>query len=716
MEARRRIARFGVFEADLETRELRREGRLVALQEQPFLVLALLLERAGEEVPREHLRQRLWPDQAFLEFETGINTAVGKLRQALGDSADNPRFIATRPRHGYRFITPVQWLESTASPAAVANGAVVPANKRGGFASDWWLAATSIVLAIALGAVVLRVRERPAAPSARVTFSIAPPAGTSFSTSGGFLTVSPDGRFVAFIAADALGKHRVWLRALDSLIERPIPQTEDSAQPFWSADSRRIAFFSGGKLKTVEITGGSVQTVCALKPGAVPLAGTWNAAGDILFSPDGRDIVRVSAAGGVPASLIHPQDPDITALWPQFLPDGRHFVYVINSARPERTGIYVGSIDSRPPIRISPARSFALYSPPRHLLYIQEGTLVAHTFDVARLRLIGEPIPVAERVAFNTGTARGTFAVSTTGVLAYQTIGETRLTWADRTGRFVGDLGAPGTYSTYAISPDATRVAAARVNPQTGTSHIWVLDARDGREQRLTIDTASETRPLWSRDGHSVAFHSAKAGPAQVYTKAIDSQVPSRPLLSASTAVLAEDWDAEGDLLFQLASSDETEGAWLLGKDPAANPRSLRFLESFETAGRLSPDRRWLAYRGYAAGWFIYVRSTSGSPNRQQVSTAVNQWSDPRWREDGRELFYLAADLSMMSVEVEPGAEFRVRPPTRLFRTDIVAPSGLTGQSYDVTPDGQRFLMKVPVSPPGVVVTVNWMAPLAAVR
>jgi Tol biopolymer transport system component/DNA-binding winged helix-turn-helix (wHTH) protein len=693
-----RIARFGVFEVDVSRRELRREGRLVPLQDQPLSLLLALLEHPGEEVSREQLRLLLWPDQAFLEFDTGINTAVAKLRQALGDSAESPRFIATRPRRGYRFIAPVTFDDRSPSQPRAAG-------RSRGQRLKILTAASIAAVVSAAGAWLVR----PSPSGASVMFAVAPPTGLTFSTSGGFMAISPDGRYLAFVASDDRGRDTLWLRAMDSLVARVVPGTEGAYQPFWAADNRHIAFFSGGKLRKTDIAGGAVQTICDASIGSVPLAGTWNSDGVILFSAVRRDIVRVSADGGVPVPLVTRESSDEAVSWPQFLPDGQHFLYMIDSADRDRAGIYVGALDSPRRVRIASDRSSALYAAPGRLVFIRDGSLVSQRFDLRRMALTGSAIPIAENVAYNAGTARGVFSASQTGVITYRTVADSQLVWMDRTGRRLATVGMPGEYLHFALAPDGMQVAAARVDPHTGTSHIWVIDADTGRERRLTFGPARQARPLWSRDGRSITFGSSHGGRWEIYETPASGDNAPRLLLSSVTSVSAQDRTADGRVLFEHAVVAH-KGELRLGVPTRRVDEAVQlpYVELDQGSARLSPDDRWLAYRGYESDWRIFVRPADASMNRWQISEAVDHESAPRWRGDGRELYYLARDLSVMAVSVEPGMTFNAGAPRALFRTGAVAPSGVTGEAYDVSPDGQRFLVKVPASFSPITVVVNW--------
>jgi DNA-binding winged helix-turn-helix (wHTH) protein len=701
---------FGPFRLDATKRRLWRGEELVPLTPKAFDTLLVLVSRAGKVVEKDEILKAVWPD-TFVE-EATLAQNISTLRKALGDT-ETPTYIATVPRRGYRFLETVtdgpNAADLNAAPDSDRTPApppMQPAAARKRVERIWIAISATLALGlVVVGIAAIRTTVRHAAP---VMFTISPSDGTRFSPSGGFMTVSPDGRYVVFVASDSQGIDRLWLRSLDSVAEHMLPGTEGAFQPFWSPDSRFIAFFADDKLKKVGIAPGPVRTICNMPSGANPLAGTWNTHDDILFSAARQGITRVSASGGTVTSLVPLEPADDSVAWPQFLPDGRHFLYLLDSGRPDRTGIYVGALDSPERTRIAATRSYALYAPSGHLLFIKDGTLVAQPFNSGARELTGSPVPLAERVAYNASTARGVFALSQNGVLMYQTVGDTQLVWFDRAGKSLGPVGAPGGYLHFAISPDTAHVAAARLDPQTGTSHIWVLDAQGGEERRLTFDTSWETRPLWSRVGSRIAFNTNRRGRWEVYEKTPGGDGPGRLLLSSETSVLAEDWAPDDRLVFERSNQNTKDDFQWQAPGGDAKPASLPYLEADEDEARISPDGRWLAYRRYESGSFIYVRPVHSMDSRWQVSSLVSQWAEPRWRGDGRELFYLSPDLSVMAVDIQAGAAFRPGMARRLFQTRAVAPSGLAGQAYDVTSDGQRFLVKVPASFSPITVVVNW--------
>ncbi|HZL95407.1 MAG TPA: protein kinase, partial [Vicinamibacterales bacterium] len=400
----------------------------------------------------------------------------------------------------------------------------------------WLWVGAGAVAVVAVAALVAWAPWRTEVVAPSIRFEIQPTPSMTFVT-GGYPMVSPDGRWVVLPAAGTDGVTRMWLRALDSVEVRPLAGTESpNALPppvFWSPDSRFIAFgstpgpFAPGQLKKLDITGGPPQTICDV-PGAVS-SGTWSKDGVIVFGPNqraGSMLFRVSAAGGTPtpATLIDRARGENAHRHPQFLPDGRHFLYFRNSSNPRRRGVYVGSIDVKPEeqslTRIMASDRQAFYSPPAgngpgQLLFLRDTTLFAQPFDPDRLELVGEPLPVTDQVgSFAPGQA-GLFSVSQTGVLSYR-VGpggdQRQLTWFDGQGKSLGTIGEKGSYAGQQLSPDGTRVAVTQFERQSGDSNVWVLDLARGTNTKVTFNAGRNDFPIWSPDGQTLAFASNRNG------------------------------------------------------------------------------------------------------------------------------------------------------------------------------------------------------------
>ncbi|HSR06836.1 MAG TPA: protein kinase [Bryobacteraceae bacterium] len=558
---------------------------------------------------------------------------------------------------------------------------------------------------------------------------------------GGFPAVSPDGRWVVFPGTGSDGVTRQWIRGLDSVEVRPLTGTESPnnlpAPVFWSPDSRFIAFSTGaggaspGQLKKLDISGGPPQTLCDVAS-AIP-GGAWNRDGVIVFGSNNGALTRVSAAGGIaaPITVLDAARKESQHRWPQFLPDGRHFIYFRNSATPEFRGMYVGSIDAKPeqqslkPLLLTDRQ--AVYSVPANggpgrLLFLRDSTLFAQTFDPGRLELTGEAVPVADQVSSFVPANAGLFSVSETGVLAYR-VGPggslDQLTWFDKQGKPAGTLGGMGSYGNAAISPDGARVAAVQYDTQLGNSNIWVMDIARGTSTRLTFNQGSDDNPVWSPDGKTIAYRSNHGGHADLYQKPADGSGEERLLLKSDQDKTPTSWSHDGRFLLYASVDIKTrDDLWVLPVDGVQKPYPFLRTEFREGAGSFSPDGRWIAYASDESGSpEIYVRPFS--PTASGGSASGGKWlvsnGDgvlPRWRGDGKELFYIAlSQFQQMAVDVTADKTFQAGVPRRLF----TAPQFLF--SYSVSSDGKRFLFPAiggagaNAQTPFTVVT-NWQAAL----
>ena len=543
-------------------------------------------------------------------------------------------------------------------------------------------------------------------------FLVAPPENMSFA---GPPIISPDGRLVVTTVRDDSGRQSLWLRPLDSLDAKPLAGTENGIQPFWSSDSRSVGFYAGGKLKKIDVSGGPAQTLCDARQAG---GGAWSRDGIIVFVRNpGEGLYRVPATGGTPAPLttLDKSRNETVHSWPYFLPDNRHFLYVGRSVQREKSGIYVGSLDSKDARLLVNIESGAAYAPPGYLLFVRERTLMAQPFDAVKLQLTGEAVPVAEQVGLNIGNARAQFSVSETGVLVYRNFvsgGNAQLVWFDRSGKQLGTVWDPAGISGVRLSPDGKRVAVQRFDTEKGTFDIWLVDLTRAIPSRLTFDPASEVNPVWSPDGTRILFSSQREGVGNLYQKPSSGAGQDELLLRSDETKLANDWSLDGRYILYQALGVGGFDLWFM---PLFDERkSVQYLstEFTERGGRFSPDGRWVAYVSTQSGnGEVYVRSFPVSGGQWQIS---NSGGDaPRWRHDGRELFYIAADNKLMAVEVNENSgtfEFGIPKPLFELRANLAVAS-----PYDVAADGQRFLVAAldeqGGAPPATVV-YNWTAGL----
>ncbi|MGE5361222.1 MAG: protein kinase domain-containing protein [Bacteroidales bacterium] len=584
----------------------------------------------------------------------------------------------------------------------------------------------SLVLGVALLAVVAIVAAAvagrlgpPASSRAGATvatplhFSIEAPPHVTFAPSGGFMALSPDGRSLAFVATAtrAGGKPSLWIRRLDRGSAYELEGTDGAAQPFWSADSRQVAFSADSRLKRIDASGGTPTTICEA-PDA--MAGTWNQDGVILFwTIVGDGLYRVPASGGtpIPVTRVDRARGERAQGWPQFLPDGRHFLYAVARSDAVEAGIFVGSLDSAERWQVVAGSSNAQYVQPGYLVYTRGGILMAQSFGLQQLRPLGEPLSLLEAVAHNSNTSKSTFSASNTAVLAYRPAPRFELAWVDRAGRVLETIGEPDYYRDPALSPDNRQIAVARFDAATGGSSIYLIDTARRVRSRLTT-TLGDAAPLWSPDGTQLAFRSARGGVPGIYQVHADGS-DQREIFANGFEAAPTAWWRDGS--FILAETMDSTGADQILRMPASGPapREVRAWSTGEDA-RLSPDQRWIAFVSREGGAReVFVRSAGDAARTWQVSPAGG--IEPRWRPDGRELFYVAPDGSLMALDVRAGATFEPGVPRRLFAAGLVgANTPITGRAqYDVSNDGQRFLLNRKVGADTLEVIVNWPALLS---
>ncbi len=569
----------------------------------------------------------------------------------------------------------------------------------------WTAAVLCLLLAIALGLLYFRrtpAEERP------MRFVIAlPEKATDISVP----VISPDGRTVAFLASFE-GKRFIYARPLDSLTAQRLAGTDNATFPFWSPDSHYLAFFTDNKLKKIEATGGSPQTLCEVRS---PGSGTWNRDGVILFGAENAPIQRVSASGGTPTPALKLDESrkETGHYSPSFLPDGRHFLYESWVTTSEDSGIFVTSLDGSDRKLLLKNDSNAIYAAPGFLVFARETTLMAQPFDAAKLQFTGEAVPVTEQVVFTGQYSYSNFSISDNGTMVFSTgsISNRQLVWFDRQGESLGPVGPPGEYNDIVLSPDEKRVATQRI--LNGNSDIWLLDLARGVPSRFTFDAVTDDDPVWSPDGNTIVFSSTRSGRFDLYRK-VSSGAGNEEVISKSEADKeGTDWSGDGRfILFDQAGSNGGTDIWILPLAGDGKPSLLLQSPFSEHQGHFAPDSKWFAYTSNESGRDeVYVQSFPPSGGKWQVSTGGG--AQPFWRHDGKELFYIAPDRKLMAVDVTLGSTFETSAPKTLFQTQVIryeAPN-----RYLVSRDGQRFLINSPVeelSQTPVTVILNWVAGL----
>jgi serine/threonine protein kinase/Tol biopolymer transport system component len=583
----------------------------------------------------------------------------------------------------------------------------------------WTLAAVTAASLAALAAVSF-VHFRETRPEAHMIIaSINPPENTSFVD---MPALSPDGRRVVFSAREPDGKTQLWVRPLDSPSAQRLAGTEAGFSelpghycPFWSPDSRSIAFFADRKLKRMDASGGPALTLAETP---FPSGGSWSPEDVIVFAPTFYgSLQRVAAGGGVPRVATTPEPGHNSShLWPWFLPDGRHFLFADHTeAGSTSFMLRIGALDSPDVKTVGPADSHVVYSS-GYLLYVRENALMAQPFDEKRLAVTGEAKPVAEQVvgAFFSSGIPSIFSAAQNGLLVYQTgMGsQKQLTWYDRRGKPVGILGDPGAFWSVEFSPDHKSLA---VTLRGQSDDIWIYDVARGVPTRFTSSQAANRDPVWSPDGRSIVYLSNAKGPFDLYRKAADGTRKEQLLYGDAANKVPTSWSPDGkSLLFFRVDTKTLQDIWVLPVTASSRPDapSKPFLwlatPSREFFARFSPDGHWVAYLSDDSGRpEVYVAPFPGPGPRRRLSTGGG-W-EPRWRPDGTEIFYIGLDRMLMAAEVsvkrdsiEPGA---VRP------LGILVANGF--YPYDVSLDGQRFLVATPreqKSPVPLTLIQNWTA------
>jgi len=598
-------------------------------------------------------------------------------------------------------VLELQWVQEGGSQAGLP--APVSARRRQRERISWAALALSLIAVIVLAFGFVRRAPRPA-PIVR--FQIAAPEGFTFI---GSPSLSPNGRMIAFDGRDAAsGDVRIWIRQLDALTPRALSGTEGATRPFWSPDSRFVAFVAGGKLKKVDVTGGPAQSLADTPNGS---DGSWGREGVILLDGRGNDpILRIPAAGGAPRPEVK-SDPsgDVVGVgWPQFLPDGRHFLYVV-VGRGGTSKLMLRALDSEDSKLLLETPSRVQFVEPGYLLYVREDTLVAQRFDAARHALQGEAVPLSEGLGIDSvGLAH--FTASEDGTLVYRA-GQTRnrqLLWVDRGGKELDAVGDPAEWGDLWPSPDGRRLVVD-LSERSTRPDLWIRDLIRGTTTRFTFDPASEIAPLWSPDGRRVVFSSNRSGVFNLYEKDAAGTGEERELLTSENLALVSDWSRDGRfLLFYSQDKDTDWDVWALEMQGERKAVPIVKTKFAELRPGLSPDARYMVYQSDESGRAeIYVVDFPTPSSKWQVSTSGGR--QPYWSANGREIFYLTLDNALMAVGVEGGTTFTAGAPQRLFPARL-QPATLRSQ-YRPSPDGQRFLTLAPLGRESIMpmtVVLNW--------
>jgi len=724
---------FSVFEVDLHTGELRKQGLRIKLRDQPFQILMLLLAHPGEVVSREELQKKLWPTDTFVDFDRGLNKAVNHLRDALGDSAESPRFIETLPKRGYRFIAPVD--------AGHANGHVLaerpepwadaqPLDTRGATRGlklrlwaglPWMIASLSAVIAV-ISVALLWHATRPAdRPMMRFSVDLGPEAIRGRADSGEFFNpvISPDGTRLVFPAKVADGSEQLAMRRIDQSQVTILAGTEGAVDPFFSPDGQWIGFFAGQKLKKIPLQGGGAVSLCdttGLERGA-----SWGEDGAIIANLDGDHLFRVPAMGGEPRVVGNPeQHGERTWRWPQVLPGGENVLFTglvaASAAAAASANIEVLSLKSGGVKVVRRGGTFGRYLPSGHLIYFRQGTLYGVPFDLGRLETHGAPAPLLEDLADPDSAAYDLVTFSRTGILLYASAarraGPAPIAWLDSAGkpqRVVSpSISISRQAETPRLSPDGNRLALAVAGD------LYVHELERGTVTRLTSDAALNRQPVWTPDAQHIVYVSdVPASDGEFGIRWIRSDGSSKPekLFGERTPLQVSSISPDGRAIaFSRTGKDKGHEIWTLpldrndpdhpkpGKPEPFAPESLSQVDP-----AFSPDGRWMAYvstNGAGVGGQITVRPFPSSPSagRWQVSESGAKF--PVWSRNRTELFYVNSDNRIMVARYTANEHsFVPEKPRQWSPAPLFRPTYNALWNLDIAPDGRRFVVLAPPEP-----------------
>lgn len=686
-----RLVAFGRFRFDLETARLFDErDQLVPGPAKALETMRALIERRDRIVSKDELMALVWPDTAV--EEANLAQQIFILRKLIGDEAGRPTHIATIARRGYRFVGDVaDVIQPPADPERSAPPAAIDLASR-----RRMMRAAAAAVAVVMTAFAFRWAVNPESSERTVAFDLALPPGVIPRPDLGLAGVSPDGRSLAVIAQRPGEAPEIWVRALAGSEPVPLSGSAGATQPFWSPDGRALGFFQDLRLRVIQVSGGLPRVLCAAGSGR---GGTWNEDGTIVFAADSRSpLSRITLSGGTPTAIttLDAGRRDVSHRYPSFLPDGRHFVFLVWSGDVERQGIYLGSLDGDTPVRLLPDLSPAMWAA-GHLLFVRRETLVAQPMTMTSLS--GEPRVVASPVGRDPSDYVA-LAASPSGDLVFR-LGQQRsqLVWFDRTGRELGNFGPPAHWADPAISPDGTRSAFVHRDRTAGEENldVWIEDRTRSMRTRVTLDPAIDVLPVWSPDGRELLFRSNRSGFSDLYRKRPDTTASETLVLASNTRKDPTDWSPDGQsILFTETLGGDVSEVWLYDLANRSTPRSVVKDGGSAANGRFSPDGGYVAFESALTGRReVYVQALADGGRRWRVS--MDGGSEPAWRGDGHELFFVSGDR-ITAVDVatsKSGLTFGT--PHTLFESPVVA---WLRNSMAVSPDGQRFLISIEVPEP----------------
>jgi eukaryotic-like serine/threonine-protein kinase len=698
------------------------EGKELDARSDIFSLGAVLYEMVTGKRAFEG-RSQLSVASAILEKEPAAISTIKPMTPAMLDHAIR-RCLAKDPEERWQMARDLalelKWVAENGSQAGTPARFVAARSRR--WRLGWAGAAVVLFVLFGMALFVIGYISHPTAQVKTIRASITPPANGVFltvsSSAASTMAISPDGTMLVFAAEAKNNIPQLWVRSLDSLESRPLNGTERAFAPFWSPDSKWIAFFStNGMLKKVEASGGPVETVCAAQLGR---GGTWNQDGLIIFAPNiAQPLFQVAATGGtpVPITQLDAARQENTHRWPQFLPDGKHYLFFVRAGVPSATGLYVGKVGSGERQKVLSISTNALYAPPGYLLFGRGDMLMAQPFDAGRMEITGEPTATAHDVTFQPAPNFLNFSVSQTGLLVYSsgTVDTGRqLVWYDRQGKLLARLGSPEYISWPQISPDGQRLAIRLLTQPAGSFDIWVYDLSRGVHTRMSFSALTAfAAPAWSPNGKQLAYaHSSQQAPGDhMYLLNPDGtgkeEALEKPIIE-SLGNYPSSWSPDGQvLLFDHLDKAGKFSIWALPLSGDRKPYAFVESQFNSQMGKFSPDGHWVAYVSNDSGKDeVYVAPFPGPGARVQVSSGGG--SQPRWRRDGQELFYLSPELKMMAAQLTATAgDSRVGSARMLFTI-----SALGG--YDVAADGQKFIIAQDSEQTSTFLTIvtNWSAEL----
>ncbi|MBI5281913.1 MAG: PD40 domain-containing protein [Candidatus Solibacter usitatus] len=722
---------FGPFEFNASSGDLRKYGNRIRLQGQPLQILGVLTARPGQVISRDELQRQLWDVTALGDFEQGLNAAVNKLRQALGDSADQPRYVETLAGRGYRFIAPIH----RGSGKAVVEMGAPPLTRtetaRPKRAARWapWSMAVALAGA-AMGSYWLGFQSKRPGESPRVVrLPVAPPAGFALegAASRQALALSPDGGRLAFTAVDEGGAQSVFIRDFSFLEPRLIPETKGAHTLFWAPDGDSLFVTVKGQLRRAPLAG-DAQVVLGEAPSFL-ISGASLGPGKVMLCTNHGSYIGSSSGG-------NPEPTRDSYSWPQLLPDGEHILYVDWDERARRYRARARRLAGGGSVReLLESDSRVLYTgstvaPGRgYLLHMRGGNLLAQPFDPQSLRVTGEAMAVASKVYsfFPTGAAE--FSASAKGAIAYQRYASrSQLVWVDRQGRRVEAIGpADINVKSGRLSPDGQRLAAAIYDVERGAQDLWVFETKTGAGRRLTSMPGMRDAAVWSPDSRRLAYMEGSGGrPPRIAIRGLGEK-DAEVVTASGGFQLPTDWSSDGRfIVFSNTGmprfANETQGdVWAV--DLARDRKLVPLLNTLfhEANAAFSPDAKWLAFTSNESGQpelYVQAFEASGTPRVTGERLLVSRSGAlaVRWRRDGSELFYLGFDGRVYAVPVALSRSPKFGPARPLFAISTEARAAIHSISgFDASGDGQRFVVPA-VAPslegPSLVVIQNWEAGL----